>query len=34
MGNTDGLYVPKRAVVSWNLLALVVQDLAVLWRAT
>ena len=34
MGYTDGLYVPKLAVVLWNPLALVVQDLAVLWQAT
>ena len=34
MGYTVGLYVPRLAVVSWNPLALVVQDLAVLWQAT
>ena len=34
MGYTDGLYVPKLAVVSWNPPALAVQDLAVLWQAT
>ena len=28
MGYTDGLYIPKLAVVSWNPLALVVQDLS------
>ena len=34
MGYTVGLYFPRLAGVSWNPLALVVQDLAVLWQAT
>ena len=34
MGYTVGLYFPRLAVLSWNPLALVVQDLAVLWQAT